>query len=394
MDFVSKEDFVELGTEPLSTEPYCSAEYFEMEREKIFRQTWLFIARQEEVPNPGDYLVREFESCEASVLLLRGKDKQIRAFHNVCSHRSARVVWSERGNAPNFTCKYHGWGYGLKGELVTTPDANSFFDLDVRKCGLTPVHLDSWNGFYFVNFAETPKQSLAEFLAPIIPRLSEHPYELYDSVVEIGSVVDINWKCMVDNFSETYHLASIHNLSVGDRSIGEENPRGHPLKFEFHGPHRIMEVWGNPKHKPAAIEGLAAKHGGVISAGATQQTDRYKKTRHPNWQLDVHGLFPTVLVDVAPTFYFIHTFFPIAYNRTRWTTGLFFPKAKTAAQRFSQEYSVAAFRDTVTEDIAVLRQQQKGLASGAKKFFLFQKNEAMCRHNYLAVDAAVRGAPM
>jgi phenylpropionate dioxygenase-like ring-hydroxylating dioxygenase large terminal subunit len=392
MGLVTKEAMAHLGADPIPVEPYYKPEYFELEKERIFRRTWLFLGREEELPKSGDYLVRDFETCNASVLFMRGKDNKLRAFHNVCSHRGVRLVWAERGNGSIFTCKYHGWGYGLKGEVRSVPDPEGFLGVDFAHCGLTPVNMESWNGFYFVNFDPSPRQTLLEHLAPIIPQLAEHSWDGFESYGVISSTVDVNWKCMLDNFSETYHLATVHNLSVGDRSLAAENPVGRPIDFKFFGPHRLMQVWGNPKHKPNTVEGTAIKYGGVISAGALQQkTIAHKAVRHPNWQLDVHGIFPSVLIDMAPGFYFIHTFFPIAANRTRWSTGLFFPKPQSAGQRFSQEYSIAAFRDTVTEDLNVLRQQQRGIESGAIKHFQFQLNESMCRHNYLSVDSAVRG---
>jgi phenylpropionate dioxygenase-like ring-hydroxylating dioxygenase large terminal subunit len=390
MAFIERDQVSFLGTAPVPTEPYYSEAFFQQEREKIFKRVWLFVGREEELADCGDYVVKDFDIVGASVLVSRDKDGKLGAYYNVCSHRLAKLVWGPHGNAKGFTCKYHGWRYDLNGELRSAPDGENFFDLDARRSGLLPIHLDVWNGFVFINFDNKPRQSLAEFLAPISAKLSEHSYEGFGSHVVLGSEVEVNWKCILDNFQETYHLSFVHNLSVGDRSVGGDNPLGHPLSFEFFGPHRLMGVWGNPQHKPATVEGIAVKYGGVISAGATQQTERHKNLRHPNWQLDVHGIFPNLLIDVAPTFFFIHEFVPISPARTRWFTRVFFPTARSAAERFSQEYSVAAFRDTVAEDMAVLSTQQASMLSGARDVFQFQMHEAMCRHSIGAVQAYVQ----
>jgi phenylpropionate dioxygenase-like ring-hydroxylating dioxygenase large terminal subunit len=390
MAAAARPDLARFGTGPVSTEPYISPEYFALEREKIFRRVWLFGLRAEEIPQVGDFVVKNFDICDASVLFVRGKDQKVRAFHNVCSHRQAKLVWDERGRQSSFACRYHGWGYNLSGELRSVPDKASFFDLDVNACGLTPIHLDTWNGFVFINFSVHPEQSLAEYIAPIAARLNEHSFADRTSCVVMTAEIDVNWKAMLDNFQETYHLAFIHRFSVGDRAVAADNPFGHPLDFEFFGPHHVMSIWGNPAHEPAPIESLAARFGGVSGAGAMQQTERYRKIRDPNWQLDVHGIFPNLLIEVAPTFFYAIELIPVSPTRTRWISHHYLPRAENACQRFSQEYNMAAFRDTVAEDLAVLGTLQASMRSGAKRTIHFQSHEILCRHSYNTVERYVR----
>lgn len=391
MAFITKDAVAHLGTDALSTEPYISEDYFRQEQERIFRKVWLYAGRVEEFPNAGDFQVKQFDAAGASVLLVRGKDGEIRAFHNICSHRQARLVWEERGNAPRFSCRYHGWGFDLAGQLKNIPDGGSFFDLDLPSCALAKVHVDIWRGFIFVNFAEAPESSLADYMAPIAAKLADHPLENCTSHVALSAEVDVNWKAMLDNFQETYHLGFIHAHTVGDRAVAEGNPFGHPLTFEFFGSHRYMSIWGNPGHKPAPIESLAGRFGGVSGAGAAQQTDHYRAIRPPNWQLDVHGIFPNLLIEVSPTFFYTIEVNPISVSRTRWIARMYLPKAANAGQRFSQEYNIAAFRDTVAEDIAVLRTLQGSMQSRAKPTIHFQSHEALCRHAYVEIDRYVTG---
>lgn len=390
MATIGEDHIAALGTAPLSTEPYLSADYFGRERERIFRRTWLYAARVEEFARPGDFQVRAYEAAGASVLLVRGKDDRIRAFHNVCSHRHARLVGEPRGNARQFVCPYHGWGYALNGDLKLVPDAKSFYDLDLATCALAPVHVDVWRGFVFLCFADEPEQTLAEFLQPIGEKLADHGFEGCTAHVALSAEIDVNWKAMLDNFQETYHLGFIHDRSVGDRAVAPGNPFGHPISFEFFGPHRYMSIWGNPEHRPATVEAMAGRFGGVSGAGAAQQTDHYRRIRPANWQLDVHGIFPNLLIEVAPTFFYTMEISPLAVDRSRWTARMFLPPATTAGQRFSQEYNVAAFRDTVAEDVSVLKSLQAAMASRARSQIRFQKHEALCRHSYVAIDAAVR----
>jgi len=392
MTTLSKAEIIKVGTEPVSIEAYCSEEYFELEREQLFKRVWLLAGRELDLPNAGDFLVKEIPTCHASILITRSDDGQLRAFHNVCSHRLAKVVWEPKGNAARFACKYHGWGYGNRGELRAVPDEGNFFGVDKSRNGLTPVALETSNGFIFINLDPNPKQGLKEFLSGIDAKLADHDFADWTSTYRVECEIPVNWKCIVDNFQETYHLSFVHAISVGDRSVGPGNPFGYPLGFELFGPHRIMGIWGNLEHKPALVESFAIRQGGVISQGATDAA-KGRVQRHPNWQMDVHGIFPNVLIDVTPSFYLTHEVMPLSAGLTRWTTAVYFPPAQNAGQRASQEYSFAAYRDTAAEDLAVLRTQQESMRSGAKRAFQFQSSEVLCRHLAASVDVYVKGRP-
>ena len=117
MGTLTDAEIARIGTDPIPTEPYWSDEYFELERRNLFGRVWLHAGREVDIPEVGDFLVKEIVPCHASVLITRGSDRKLRAFHNVCSHRGSRVVFSQHGHAARFVCRYHGWGYNLHGEL-------------------------------------------------------------------------------------------------------------------------------------------------------------------------------------------------------------------------------------------------------------------------------------
>ena len=94
------EKYPQVGRGPVSTEPCISPEYFELERERIFRRHWINMGRVEEIPTAGDYFVRDFAVCGISILVVRGNDDKVRAFHNVCPHRGNTLVMNERGKCP------------------------------------------------------------------------------------------------------------------------------------------------------------------------------------------------------------------------------------------------------------------------------------------------------
>ena len=105
--------------DPISSDPIVSREWFEWERDYIFKKCWLNIGTADEIPNVGDYIVREIQAAKASVLVVRAKDGVIRAFHNVCRHRGNKLVWDYKGNkkGANWACRFHGFVYGGDGEL-------------------------------------------------------------------------------------------------------------------------------------------------------------------------------------------------------------------------------------------------------------------------------------
>jgi len=390
MAMLTDSEIAAMGTAPISTEPYCSEDYFKLEAKNLFAKVWLFAGREIDLPAAGDFLVKEILPCKASVLITRADDGRLRAFHNVCSHRQAKVVFESRGNAQRFACRYHGWGYNLKGELKVVPDEAKFTGLDKANCGLTPVAIDSSNGFIFINLDPQPAQTLKQYMAGIDERLAQHAFAEWTSGYRIQCDIPVNWKCVIDAFQETYHLSFAHANSVTDRSTGPGNPLGHPIGFEIYGPHRMMGIWGNLEHKLSPFEMFAVMNGGVISQGVAD-TARNAVKRHPNWQMDVHGLFPNYFIDTAPSFFITHEVQPISAGMTRWVTHATFPPAKNAAQRVSQEFSVAAYRDTAVEDISILSTQQQAMLSGAKTHIQFQANEVLCRHFIATVDRYARG---
>jgi hypothetical protein len=104
-------------------------------------------------------------------------------------------------------------------------------------------------------------------------------------------------------------------------------------------------------------------------------------TKDQGWALDLNVIFPNFFVDISEGSYFTYNMWPLAVDRTLWEVRNYFPKAKTAGQRFSQEYSKVIFRDVIMEDSSTLEQTQKVLASGAKTHFILQDQEILIRHD-------------
>jgi phenylpropionate dioxygenase-like ring-hydroxylating dioxygenase large terminal subunit len=181
----------------------------EKERTQLWAKIWNWAAREEDIPDAGDYVV--FEIGRESFIVTRGADGQIRAFFNVCPHRGNRLVSDGGGSRPGgFTCPFHNWRFGLDGTIDHVTDRETFRpEALCRNVDLSEVRCESWEGFVFINMDKDAKP-LSEHLGP----LPDHarPYRLRDMRImrRVQAVWESNWKIGVDGFNEAYHVHAIH----------------------------------------------------------------------------------------------------------------------------------------------------------------------------------------
>ena len=387
--------YPELGTEPLPFEVFTSKEQFSLEREHIFQKVWLNVCRVEQLPNPGDYWVKDIGVCNTSVIVVRGRDGQLRAFHNMCSHRGNKLVWAQQGNSSAFPCKFHGWMYGLDGTLKFVPDEESFFDLKKDGLGLSPVHVDVWEGFVFINIDPDPQETLQDYLGEMAAQLTGYPFaECSATAFSWRSEVKANWKIVKDSFQEVYHVGCLHKRSLPDAFVSKDNPYTHVLDMKLFPRHGRASLFGNVAHQPSPVQALSYKHGSIlVRNGFSEQTlpVGVNPTRSTNWSFELHVIFPAFFVVVSEGTYFTHQFWPLDVDRTIWESTTYFPQAKNLAQRFSQEYSRIIFRDIFMEDARTVEETQSVLSSGAKQDFLLQDYELLVRHSHNVVLNMITG---
>ena len=191
---------------------YTSEAFLELEREEIFRKEWVCLGRVEEVPNPGDYLTTEL--IDEPLIVVRGQDKKVRVLSNVCRHRSS-VILEGTGNAKNFVCPYHAWTYANDGQLLRAPYMDKVKGFQVKNCRLPEFATEVWHGFVYVNLDGKAKP-LAPRLKALEPYIEN--YHMADMINQFREeqVWDTNWKCLVENFMEGYHLSSVHQNTLHD----------------------------------------------------------------------------------------------------------------------------------------------------------------------------------
>jgi len=201
---------------------YTSATFFEREVETIFRRTWTFIGRADEIPNAGDYMTADVFG--EPIIVLRGSDGAVRAFANSCRHRGARLLCGH-GNKSAISCPYHAWTYGLSGELRGAPGMEGVENFDRSEYGLIPIRLDSWAGFVFVDLSgEAP--SLAAHLGNLPEVFASYDFDNVVCVRRTEYDLACNWKIYIENAMEEYHTATVHKKSIGSQITTREDTVG------------------------------------------------------------------------------------------------------------------------------------------------------------------------
>lgn len=377
----SVEDLAEQGTEPIPAEYYYKPEHFAAEREAIFRRTWLMVGHVSELAEPGRFIVREIEAAPASVLIVRGTDGTLRAFHNVCTHRGTRLVAEESGQARRFSCRYHMWTYGEEGQLLAMPEEERFF-VDKAACGLKKVAIDQCGGLIFINLAHEPETDLRTFLGPLTGMIEAMPVARATTFHEYAYEIAANWKVCYDNFQENYHIRFIHPRSIGNSTLAPENPYGYATDYEFHGPHRVQNLWSNAAFVPQPVQGTS---GTFLVRKAIE--DGYGDTIRSAPYL---GVFPNTFVMGSSVLHFIHTVWPISAERSRGVIRVMWHgNDSSATERFAREFTMAAARDIHSEDMAIIEEGQRGISTGAIDHVHFQTQEVMLRHFINAVRDAI-----
>ena len=304
------EHYPELGTGPVSYEDSISPEHYELEREAIFRKTWLNVGRVEQLPRAGSYFTSELDAARTSVVVVKATDGEVRAFHNICRHRGNKLVWNDypgeetSGTCRQFTCKYHGWRYGLDGDLTFVQQEEEFFDLDKADYGLVPVQVEVWEGFIFVNLDPENTTPVREYLGELGAGLEGYPFDEMTQVYKYRAEVGSNWKLFIDAFAEFYHAPVLHaKQAVADESRKLSGLRVRGPGVRARRPPRHGVVVG--RHVPAQ----GPEHGQADRAGAAQRPvrpvgparHRPRPRRaaaggqpgpHPAWGIDSFVLLP------------------------------------------------------------------------------------------------------
>jgi Rieske 2Fe-2S family protein len=199
---------------------YLSQEIFRLEKERIFCREWICAGRAEQIPDPGSH--RVIDVLGESVLVVRNRQSELRAFYNVCRHRGSRLCRPEVGAAygaavqggvvagRTIVCPYHQWSYDLNGRLIAAPYLSDVPGFDKSAISLYPVAVECWGGFIFLNLTPATAVPLATQLGEIPQRTERYQLEKLRIGHTIGYDVAANWKVICENYNECYHCGGVH----------------------------------------------------------------------------------------------------------------------------------------------------------------------------------------
>jgi phenylpropionate dioxygenase-like ring-hydroxylating dioxygenase large terminal subunit len=275
---------------------YFDPEFLEAEKKAFLRAAPQVVCHESEMGSAGEW--RSLDYLGESVIVIRGDDGEVRAFHNVCRHRGSRLVDGGAGCAKVLTCPYHAWSYSRDGRLVGVPHRNEYPGLRADQLGLVPVMLENWRGFLFVTL-EAGAPSVAEMMSPYEGEVA--PYQFEDLRV-MGRVTlrprPINWKTIADNYSDHLHIAV-----------------GHPGLTRLFGRNYRIEA---QEHVDRMEGDLAEKQSANPSERAYQkylpQTDHLPQSHRRKWLY--YKLFPNVAFDIYPDQVDFMQFLPVSATET------------------------------------------------------------------------------
>lgn len=395
------EHYPELGTGPVNFEDCISPEFYELERKAVFKRCWLMVGRVEHLPRKGSYFTKELEVANASVIVVRGKDDQVRAFHNICRHRGNKLVWSNypreetSGTCRQFSCKYHGWKYALDGECTDVVLEDSFFDIDKKNLGLIPVNCEVWEGFIFIHLGQ-PSQSLLDFLGPMVRGAEGFPFHEMTERYRYKANIKSNWKLFYDAFQEIYHGPALHgNQTPNVDAMASMRTLQNPY-YEISGPHRMFQPTGTNSEGPISLAAMRGSNASMKPIerltkssliGPYDGKDHSARARrlnpggYKNWFVASFNLFPNTTILIRSTgWYMTYSYWPTSYNTCVFEGNLYFPKSTSVRQRIAHEVARATHKEFALQDANSLEATQIALESRVLNEFPLSDHEILCRH--------------
>jgi len=335
----------------LPNECYTSSEYLMIEREKVFKDKWTVIGVGSTVPNVGD--AKPYNLLGIPLIILRDKDKKIRVFHNVCSHRGFKLLNEPCSLKNVLRCQYHSWVYDFDGKLIATPhigglnihEAEKF---DKSKSNLKEVRTTIWMDIVFVNI-NSNELEFDEYIKPLEDRwlkfISKEDQNLLVHSKDQGYFsldVKSNWKFAIENYCESYHLPTIH---PGLNKVSN-------ISDHYH------------------IQGLPNRFAG-------QGSDKYSRpvkenrifNNFPNWpknltkKAEYIALFPNVMIGLHIDHFYAFWLEPISINETKEHVEIYYigeESANSKELKDMRKENAKFWKEVMIEDIKAIEGMQEG----------------------------------
>ncbi len=334
------------GSRTLPRERFIAPEIFAEERDRIFGRMWNCAGRASAVANPGDYVVREIGG--ESIIVLRNRSGELRAYFNVCRHRGTRLCEAASGQlSETIQCPYHAWTYTVDdGQLIGAPHMNEVEDFDKKSFGLHRAHLAEWEGFIFVNVADHPEPFEKAF-APMIGRLDRYGLAGLHVGHRVRYEVKANWKLVFQNYSECLHCPMIHpELAV---VLPYQSGANDLTEGPFLGGY--MEI--KAPHESATMTGRSC--GRLVSEAMLEGENRLRAF--------YYTLMPNMLLSLHPDYVNFYVIHPIAPDRTVVESEWMFHPATLTDQQSNIQDAIEFWDVTNRQDWHIVEESQIGVSS-------------------------------
>jgi phenylpropionate dioxygenase-like ring-hydroxylating dioxygenase large terminal subunit len=339
------------------------------ERDLLFGDHPLILGMTADLPKPGDFFTNDFTG--RPILVVRGKDGKVNAFLNVCRHRGAKLVTAdlEQGCAragASFTCPYHGWAYGLDGQLLGVREPEAFGDVDRSAHGLRRLAAVERHGFIWVRPGGDAPFDPDAILGDLTPEFVAYGFEKYSHYETRTLRRAMNWKLVIGTFLEGYHIKVLHRNTIAPLLLGAHTT------FDAYGRHVRMAV---PRRELETLRGKPERDWDVLRHTAV-----------------VYALFPnTVLVWQGDHMETWRVFPGKTADESVMHASLYVPEpALTDKAKRHWDRNMQILLDTVEkEDFPLAEDMQRGFHSGAQDHLLFGRNEPALAHFHRSVREAI-----
>jgi phenylpropionate dioxygenase-like ring-hydroxylating dioxygenase large terminal subunit len=347
---------------------YTDPRIFDEEMERIFQRGWVFVGHESEIAQPGEFVTRSLGA--EPVIMVRGGEGEVSVLVNRCMHRGTMVFPADRGRVRTFTCSYHGWSYGLRGELLGVPYPGGYAALDKSTRGLTHLpRVASYRGFVFASLSPTG-MSLPEHLGRATGLIDRSCDLSPAGAIELtaGWVKHrcaANWKMLPENDSDGYHLGFVHRAlfktirSQYQRVVGEEKAIKAVVRDWGHG---HIEIDWSPGYQ-GPFEWLGGASGSLVAdfAAALERRDGRATAHRRILEGPAHALiFPNLFLGETN----IAIVQPVNVEEcVHWHTPMFLKDVPEFNQRLLRmaEAGMGPASFLMPEDLTVASRNQLGL---------------------------------
>jgi Rieske 2Fe-2S family protein len=324
---------------------YTDADHFRREVEHFFFHKWICAGRVDQIPNRGDYFLRDV--IGESIIVVRADDGSIGAYCNVCRHRGTKICETPSGTfIGSIQCPYHAWTYDLKGRLIGAPHMDEIDGFERRNFPLNAVALDVWDGHIFIHLTE-PQHALAAQLAQLPQKF--RPWGMEELRLVHRSVDDVkaNWKLIIQNYNECLHCPVLHSLlNQMHHYLGADNDPSQPT------------YCGGAMGLKDGVETLSTD-GKLRRRYLPGLSDREKSF------VSYFSIYPNLLLTLHPDYMITVTLWPKAADRTELICEWHFHPDEISRPDFVYRDAIDFWEVTNREDWHISELSQAGISSRA-----------------------------